>query len=449
MLEFDKPINKENLRKKGIRFIDTKNNSRVLDIKFRNLNLSDKWDFSEVDLNEASIQPDKRGQIEDFIFSKFPREPKYFSSGTEEFDDYYDSFILDEFELCSYIVKNLKGGQIKSRITILENSEIIGDLNNPDRTELFETILKNKNTNMLIFGSNDHYGLALFDFDNNRIDVVDFDLYSFIKEKTRETSKPELNKEIFGKYSNMINLLNKDSIQGDRCGCCGLIAAVSYIKIYEEYMDNSGIIDFNRLTKDFNIGLFQFKVMGDVEQIIDTRLGLKQLIKFEIDESDKINYNEFKGKDGEHFFVLKDMKPDESSICTDIDGLKNSIGRFILSTTLENPENYREEYNPGIINSLINILGSNENYEYLKKETMTDFGRLLHSNERFRNSVNEYLWKNEEIAKRLNIELEKCRKKFGLERIHNFIINDIPSLTNYPKPKKASSLPSKKTRSMF
>lgn len=126
-----------------------------------------------------------------------------------------------------------------------------------------------------------------------------------------------------------------------------------------------------------------------------------------------------------------------------------SIGRFILSTTLENPENYREEYNPGIINSLINILGSNENYEYLKKETMTDFGRLLHSNERFRNSVNEYLWKNEEIAKRLNIELEKCRKKFGLERIHNFIINDIPSLTNYPKPKKASSLPSKKTRSMF
>ena len=449
MLEFDKPINKENLRKKGIRFIDTKNNSRVLDIKFRNLNLSDKWDFSEVDLNEASIQPDKRGQIEDFIFSKFPREPKYFSSGTEEFDDYYDSFILDEFELCSYIVKNLKGGQIKSRITILENSEIIGDLNNPDRTELFETILKNKNTNMLIFGSNDHYGLALFDFDNNRIDVVDFDLYSFIKEKTRETSKPELNKEIFGKYSNMINLLNKDSIQGDRCGCCGLIAAVSYIKIYEEYMDNSGIIDFNRLTKDFNIGLFQFKVMGDVEQIIDTRLGLKQLIKFEIDESEKINYNEFRGKDGEHFSILKDIKPDESSICTDIDKLKNNIGRFILSTTSENPENYREEYNPGIINSLINILGSNENYEYLKKETMTDFGRLLHSNERFRNSVNEYLWKNEEIAKRLNIELEKCRKKFGLERIHNFIINDIPSLTNYPKPKKASSLPSKKTRSMF
>ena len=202
MLEFDKPINKENLRKKGIRFIDTKNNSRVLDIKFRNLNLSDKWDFSEVDLNEALIQPDKRGQIEDFIFSKFPREPKYFSSWTEEFDDYYDSFILDEFELCSYIVKKLKGGQIKSRITILENSEIIGDLNNPDRTELFETIFKNKNTNMLIFGSDGHYGLALFDFDNNKINVVDFDLYNFIKEETRETSKPEVDEKIFGKYSN-------------------------------------------------------------------------------------------------------------------------------------------------------------------------------------------------------------------------------------------------------
>ena len=301
MLEFDKPINKESLRKEGIIVVDTENNSKLLDIKLENLNLSDKWDFSEVDLNEALIQPDKRGQIEDFIFSKFPREPKYFSSGTEEFDDYYDSFILDEFELCSYIVKKLKGGQIKSRITILENSEIIGDLNNPDRTELFETILKNKNTNMLIFGSNDHYGLALFDFDNNRIDVVDFDLYSFIKEKTKETSKPEVDEKIFGKYSNMINLLNEDSIQGDRCGCCGLIAAVSYVKIYEEYMDNSGIIDFNRLTKDFNTGLFQFKVMGDVEQIIDTRLGLEQLIKFEIDESEKNNYNELRGKDGEHF----------------------------------------------------------------------------------------------------------------------------------------------------
>lgn len=449
MLEFDKPINKENLRKKGIRFIDTKNNSRVLDIKFRNLNLSDKWDFSEVDLNEASIQPDKRGQIEDFIFSKFPREPKYFSSGTEEFDDYYDSFSLDESKLCSYIVTKLKDDQIKSRITILENFEIEGDLDNPDRTELFETIFKNKNTNMLIFGSKGHYGLALFDFDNNKINVIDFDLHSFIKKKTRETSKPEVDEKIFGKYSNMIDLLNKDSIQGDRCGCCGLIAAISYVKIYKEYMDNSGIIDFNRLTKDFNTGLFQFKVMGDVEQIIDTRLGLKQLIKFEIDESEKINYNEFRGKDGEHFFILKDIKPDESSICTDIDKLKNNIGRFILSTTLENPENYREEYNSGIINSLINILGSSENYEYLKKETMINFGRLSHSNERFKNGVSKYLGENEEIAKRLSIELKKCREKFGLERTHSSIINSMPSLTNYTKPKRASSLPSKKTRSMF
>ena len=84
------------------------------------------------------------------------------------------------------------------------------------------------------------------------------------------------------------------------------------------------------------------------------------------------------------FFILKDIKPDESSICTDIDKLKNNIGRFILSTTLENPENYREEYNSGIINSLINILGSSENYEYLKEETMINFGHLLHSNKRLK-----------------------------------------------------------------
>lgn len=96
---------------------------------------------------------------------------------------------------------------------------------------------------------------------------------------------------------------------------------------------------------------------------------------------------------------------------------------------------------------MINILGSIKNYEYLKKETMTDFGRLLHSNERFKNGVNKYLGENKEITKRLNIELEKCGKKFGLERIHNFIINDIQNLTNYPK--RVSSLPSKKTRSMF
>lgn len=447
MLVLEESTDEESLRKKGITVIDTENNSTVLDIKFRNLNLSNKWNFSEIDLNEVLIQSDKRGQIEYFICRDFPGEAKYFSSGTEEFDDYYDLFSLDEFELCSYIVTKLKGGQIKSRITILENSEIDGDLDNPDRTKLFETILKNKNINMLIFGSKGHYGLALFDFDNNKINVVDFDLHSFLKKKTRETSKPELNKEIFGKYSNMINLLNKDSIQGDRCGCCGLIAAVSYIKIYEEYMDNSGIIDFNRLTKDFNIGLFQFKVMGDVEQIIDTRLGLKQLIKFEIDESEKNNYNELRGKDGEHFFILKDIKPDESSICTDIDKLKNNIGRFILSTTLENPENYREEYNSGIINSLINILGSSENYEYLKEETMINFGHLLHSNKRFKNGVNKYLGENKEIAKRLNIELEKCGKKFGLDKVHNFIIDDIPNLTNYPK--RVSSLSSKKTRSMF
>ena len=66
--------------------------------------------------------------------------------------------------------------------------------------------------------------------------------------------------------------------------------------------------------------------MGDVEQIIDTRLGLEQLIKFEIDESEKNNYNEFRGKDGEHFFILKDIKPDESSICTDINRLKIILG---------------------------------------------------------------------------------------------------------------------------
>ena len=66
--------------------------------------------------------------------------------------------------------------------------------------------------------------------------------------------------------------------------------------------------------------------MGDVEQIIDTRLSFKQLIKFEIDESEKINYNEFRGKDGEHFFILKDIKPDESSICTDINRLKIILG---------------------------------------------------------------------------------------------------------------------------
>ena len=420
---------------------------KITNEKVKNLNLSDKWNFSEIDLKEVSIQSDKLGQIEDFIFRGFPREAKYSTSKTEEFDNYYDSFSLDESELCSYIVTKLKDDQIKSRITILENSEIEGDLDNPDRTELFETIFKNKNTNMLIFGSDGHYGLALFDFDNNKINVVDFDLYNFIKEETRETSKPEVDEKIFGKYSNMIDLLNKDSIQGDRCGCCGLIAAISYVKIYKEYMDNSGIIDFNRLTKDFNTGLFQFKVMGDVEQIIDTRLGLGQLIKFEIDESEKNNYNELRGKDGEHFFILKDIKPDESSICTDIDGLKNNIGRFILSTTLENPENYREEYNPGIINSLINILGSSENYEYLKKETMINFGRLSHSNERFKNGVSKYLGENEEIAKRLSIELEECREKFGLDRVHNFIIDDIPNLTNYPK--RESSLPSKKTRSMF
>lgn len=49
---------------------------------------------------------------------------------------------------------------------------------------------------MLIFGSDGHYGLALFDFDNNKINVVDFDLYNFIKEETRETSKPEVDEKI-------------------------------------------------------------------------------------------------------------------------------------------------------------------------------------------------------------------------------------------------------------
>lgn len=80
---------------------------------------------------------------------------------------------------------------------------------------------------------------------------------------------------------------------------------------------------------------------------------------------------------------------------------------------------------------------------------MINFGRLSHSNERFKNGVSKYLGENKEIAKRLNIELEKCGKKFGLERTHSSIINSMPSLTNYTKPKRASSLPSKKTRSMF
>ena len=72
MLEFDKPINKESLRKEGIIVVDTENNSKLLDIKLENLNLSDKWDFSEVDLNEAlirigghigySIRPTRRGE---------------------------------------------------------------------------------------------------------------------------------------------------------------------------------------------------------------------------------------------------------------------------------------------------------------------------------------------------------------------------------------------------
>ncbi len=146
MLVLEESTDEESLRKKGITVIDTENNSTVLDIKFRNLNLSNKWNFSEIDLNEVLIQSDKRGQIEYFICRDFPGEAKYFSSGTEEFDDYYDLFSLDEFELCSYIVTKLKGGQIKSRITILENSEIEGDLDNPDRTELFETIFKNKNS---------------------------------------------------------------------------------------------------------------------------------------------------------------------------------------------------------------------------------------------------------------------------------------------------------------
>ena len=78
---------------------------------------------------------------------------------------------------------------------------------------------------------------------------------------------------------------------------------------------------------------------------------------------------------------------------------------------------------------------------------MINFGRLSHSNERFKNGVSKYLGENEEIAKRLSIELEECREKFGLDRVHNFIIDDIPNLTNYPK--RESSLPSKKTRSMF
>lgn len=110
MLEFDKITNEKNFRKEGIIVVDTENNSKLLDIKLKNLNLSDKWNFSEIDLKEVSIQPDKLGQIEDFIFRGFSREAKYSTSKTEEFDNYYDSFSLDESELCSYIVTKLKGG---------------------------------------------------------------------------------------------------------------------------------------------------------------------------------------------------------------------------------------------------------------------------------------------------------------------------------------------------
>lgn len=144
MLEFDKITNEKNFRKEVIIVVDTENNSKLLDIKLKNLNLSDKWNFSEIDLKEALIQPDKLGQIKDFIFGDFSREAKYFISKTKEFNDYYDLFSSDESELCSYIVTKLKGVQIKSRITILENSEIEGNLDNLDRTELFETILKIK-----------------------------------------------------------------------------------------------------------------------------------------------------------------------------------------------------------------------------------------------------------------------------------------------------------------
>lgn len=116
------------------------------------------------------------------------------------------------------------------------------------------------------------------------------------------------------------------------------------------------------------------------------------------------------------------------------------MDRTYLKRILKDPKIHKPEYNDKIVNSLIDILKSND--KVFKRGIMIDFGHSIYSNKVFREEINKYLGENTEIAKSLNSELIRCKQELGLKRVYESLTSIIPNLWE-KQQRRTGSLPSK------